>query len=72
MKVNIELESDDALTLCSLAKVAMDEIVEKMGEHPLLYSKGARVTNEVVSQVYGQVTPVEMAEILKRRAQERL
>lgn len=72
MKLVIELESDDALILCSLAKVAMAEIVEDIAENPLLYSRGARVTNEVVNQVHGQISPEEMAEIKKRRAQERL
>lgn len=72
MKLTIELESDDALSLCSLVKVAMDTIVTDIGKDPLLYSRAARITNEVNEQVIRQITPEEFAKIKERRKADKL
>jgi len=63
MKLSIELEAEDWLSLCSLHASFMEVANTNIGEDPITYSKAARITNEIQAQVIRKLPMDEFEKI---------
>lgn len=69
MKLSIELESDDWMELLCIHKAMMDIAGDNIGHDPLRYSKMARITNEIQSQVIKKIPNSEIDRIVKNKTE---
>jgi len=64
MKLSIEMDAEDWLSLCSLHASFMEVANTNIGEDPITYSKAARITNEIQNQVIRKM-PMDEFERIK-------
>lgn len=64
MKIKVELELEDALSLCTLFVAVMEIGGQNIGNDPILYSNLSRITNDFQNQVIAK-TPLEELEKIK-------
>jgi len=64
MKLSIEMDAEDWLSLCSFHACVMQIVNSNIAEDPITYSKVARITNEILNQVCIK-TPTDEFERIK-------
>jgi hypothetical protein len=63
MKLSIEMEAEDWLSLCSFHACIMEMAVKNIGNDPITYSKTARITNEIMEQIVRKIPNEEFERI---------
>ncbi len=70
MKLSIEMEAEDWLSLCKMHKDVMEVITQNMSQDPLAYSSAARLTNQIFDQVWKKIPSSELDRIIEKNKQE--
>ncbi len=70
MKLSIEMNSEDWLSMCCFHAAMMEVVIQNMAEDPLIYSKMARITNDLQYKVAMKMPPGEIDRIKAKDKQE--
>jgi hypothetical protein len=66
MKISIEMEAEDWLSLAAILHCFMGMAVENMANNPIAYSNAARITNIINKEVGSKVPEQVLDEVIKR------
>lgn len=69
MKVSIEMESDDWITLVATQMAYMEVAAKNIAETPLAYSRAAEVTDKLKDQVIHRIPTEEFDAVMERQKQ---
>jgi hypothetical protein len=72
MKVQIELESEEAIDLVAILSVLIDCGVMHMGEFPLQFSSISKIFNSIHQQTLKKIPIEEFFRLAKKHKEERL